>query len=109
MIIFLCIIIKPIYSTSKYIGVSSEKENNTWRVVIYVGKEAKFGGRFDNELDAAKRVNQMCDEFKLERKNPEVNGIPNLKRLNKWRATIYVKRKAKYGGFLKVHWKQLTE
>jgi len=65
--------------TSKYIGVSFNKKSKKWRAVIYFQKQAKDGGDYGNELDAAKKVNQMCDELKIKRKNPEVDAMPTPK------------------------------
>ena len=32
---------------------------------------------FKDELDAGKRVNQLCKELEIPLKNPEISGIPN--------------------------------
>ena len=34
----------------------------------------QYGGLFVNELDAAKRVNQLCDEFGIKQKNSGINS-----------------------------------
>jgi len=44
-----------------------------------VNKKRYYGGYFDEQIEAAKRVNQLCDELGIPRKNPEVNAIPNPK------------------------------
>ena len=36
-----------------------------------------YGGNFNDELDAAKRVNQLCEETGNTAKNPEISGLPN--------------------------------
>ena len=36
-----------------------------------------YGGYFNDELDAAKKVNQWCDELGINVKNPGINGVPN--------------------------------
>ena len=41
------------------------------------GQKQKYGGRFNDELDAAKKVNQLCEEFGIPQKNPTIIGIPN--------------------------------
>ena len=43
-------------------------------------KQKKYeGGHYDNEIDAAKRVNQLCDGLEIERKNPGVDATPTPK------------------------------
>ena len=37
----------------------------------------KYGGIFDDELDAAKRVNLLCEEHGITAKNPEISEVPN--------------------------------
>jgi len=103
---------KPIKNgcTSQYRGVSWSKDRKRWKVTV------KFEGKHNasyhvNEVDAAKRVNQVCDELGIERKNPEVDAMPNkeikdgmtsqytgvcLKKDQKrWTATIYFKHQRK--------------
>jgi hypothetical protein len=64
--------------TSKYKGVSWLKERKKWRVQIRLkGEKPKYGGIFRNELDAAKEVNQLCEELGIPPKNPEINAILN--------------------------------
>merc|ERR1711964_347581 len=78
-----------------------------------MGGKAKYGGLFHDEIDSAKRVNQLCEEFEISPKNPEVTGVPtaNIKTKSsqfngvywkqcdkKWIAKIYVNGNAKYGG-----------
>ena len=63
--------------SSKYKGVNWVKKSRKWRAYIYLGDSFKQGGTYNNQLEAAKRVNQMCDEFKIKRKNPDVNASPN--------------------------------
>merc|ERR1712034_240774 len=43
--------------TSQYIGVGWSQ--NKWYARLYVNGKQNFGGNFRNELDAAKRVNQL--------------------------------------------------
>ena len=63
------------HSTSKYIGVTWHTAAKKWRACVCIKKKKLEGGKYKNELDAAKRVNQMCDELGIERKNPKVNGL----------------------------------
>jgi len=66
--------------TSKYKGVSYHRETGKWDVRVSVkGEKQKYGGRLDDELDAAKRVNEICKDFGIPLKNPEISAIPNQK------------------------------
>ena len=38
-----------------------------------------YGGTFDYEIDAVKKVNQLCDELGIERKNPAIDAMPSEK------------------------------
>ena len=63
--------------TSQYKGVSFHKESGKWYAFFRstAGKK-KFCGSFNDELDAAKQVNQLCEEMKITPKNPEILGMP---------------------------------
>jgi len=75
IITFLCVILT--HASSKYQGVTWSKRDGQWKTSVYLGsKQCKCGAQYDNELDAAKRVNQICDELKIERKNPDVDAMP---------------------------------
>jgi len=67
--------------TSKYKGVYWEQLPKKWRACLYLQKGKKrfdeFGGYFNDELDAAKKVNQLCEEMEIPYKNPEILGIPH--------------------------------
>merc|ERR1711925_53139 len=41
------------------------------------GQKPKYGGIFDDELDAAKRVNQLCGELGIPPQNPTISAMPN--------------------------------
>ena len=41
------------------------------------GYKQKYGGLFYDELDAAKRVNQLCKELEIPLQNPGITGEPN--------------------------------
>jgi len=102
--------------TSKYKGVYYHKQTGTWCVLVCVkGQKQKYGGRFNDELDAAKRVNQLCEELKMPLKNPGIAGMPNQqskkkkktsqykgvfwhKSCGKWYADLCIKGEKKYGG-----------
>merc|ERR1711925_64605 len=63
---------------SRYKGVYWHKQTEKWYVLIYPkGKNRKYGGTFKDELDAGKRVNQICEELRIPLQNPGINAIPN--------------------------------
>jgi len=112
VIIFLSVILTN--STSKYKGVNWVKRCNQWRASIILEKKFKQGGMYDDELDAAKRVNQMCDEFQIKRKNPNIDASPQPKIKHgiseykgvfyhvgnsKWAVDFKVNKKRHYGGY----------
>merc|ERR1711925_52677 len=41
------------------------------------GEKQKAGGYFHDELEAGKKVNQLCEEFGIPLRNPEISTIPN--------------------------------
>jgi hypothetical protein len=53
--------------TSKFVGVS--RNQGKWLAQV----KNKNGGRYDNERDAAMRVNLLCDMFMIPRKNPSID------------------------------------
>jgi len=64
--------------TSQYKGVHWHKENKKWVVKFHLnGQAQKYGGSFNKEMDAAKKVNQLCIELGISEKNPGINGMPN--------------------------------
>ena len=64
--------------TSSYKGVDWHKQRKMWRVRICIkGEEPKYGGIFKDELDAAKRANQLCQELGILLQNPEISAMPN--------------------------------
>jgi len=63
--------------TSQYKGVDWNKQNKLWRASVYSKRgKLNFGGHFKKELDAAKRVNQLCEELRIPPHNPTISGIP---------------------------------
>jgi len=106
--------------TSQYKGVSWHRGRKRWYVLIYLkGQKPKYGGMFKDELDAAKRVNQLCEEFGIPPQNPTISAIPNEqcqkkektsqykgvtwhKQRKKWYVRICIKgEEPKYGGIFK--------
>jgi len=69
--------------TSQYKGVSFHSENGKWYAFLHLkaGKK-KFGGSFNDELEAAKRVNQLCEELGIALQNPGVIEVLNLQSLH---------------------------
>ena len=64
--------------TSQYKGVSYYKYTGKWQAVLSPkGQRPKYGGRFNDELDAAKRVNQLCENFGIPQQNPGISTTPN--------------------------------
>jgi len=64
--------------TSQYIGVYWNKQNNKWGAQIsFKNGNTLFGGYFNDELDAVKRVNQLCEESGINAKNPNISKVPN--------------------------------
>jgi len=105
---------------SQYKGVYWSKQIGKWYVLIFPkGQKPKYGGRFKDELEAAKGVNQLCEELGIPLKNPKISAIPNQqyqkkektsqfkgvtwhKKMNKWYAQVFLKRgQQKCGGYFK--------
>merc|ERR1712034_41281 len=64
--------------TSQYKGVAWNRDRKKWYVLMYLkGEKLKYGGTFCDELDAAKRVNQICEELGIPQQNPTISAIPN--------------------------------
>jgi len=60
-------------TTSKFIGVSWEKDIKKWKTNVSHKKKKYCGGYFDIEEHAAMKVNLFCDECEIKRKNPMIN------------------------------------
>merc|ERR1712034_55068 len=74
------ILYKKQEKTSQYTGVSWHKKSKRWHVLIHLnGGKKKYGGYFSDELDAGKRVNQLCEELGIPIQNPTINTttVPN--------------------------------
>ena len=68
---------------SEYKGVYWHKQRKRWYVLIYPkGQKRKYGGIYKDELDAAKRVNQLCDKLEISPQNPGISSIPNQQQVN---------------------------
>merc|ERR1711925_22657 len=64
--------------TSKYNGVSWDKDKKKWRTQFMYNKKTYYGGYFDNEEQAAMEVNLLCDKNGMERKNPMIDQETNV-------------------------------
>ena len=63
-------------STSNYVGVSWNEKRELWQAKFYFnGKTSK--SYFENELDAAREINQLCENMGIPSKNFELLEIPN--------------------------------
>jgi len=102
--------------TSKFTGVSWNKDCNKWQVQLNHNKTKYCGGYFDHEEHAAMKVNLICDKIEIERKNSMINinldGIqkaPNKtskyigviwnKHCKKWRVQLVHNKKKLCGGY----------
>ena len=64
--------------TSQYKGVAWNKGRKKWFVLIKPkGHNSKYGGYFKDELDAAKRANQLCEQLGIPLQNPKISIIAN--------------------------------
>ena len=56
------------------------KQVKKWCVQVAVkGEKTQRGGYFIDELDAGKRVNQLCEEFGIPPQNSTISATPNKK------------------------------
>jgi len=75
--------------TSQYKGVYWHRARRRWCVKLCLkGGNSKSGGYFKNEQNAAKRVNQLCDEVGIPQKNPGMIKISNEQSLHDEYETI---------------------
>ena len=69
-------------TTSQYRGVFYHKQTRKWGALVSLkGQKKMYGGIFKYELDAAKRVNEICEELGTPRQNPKICTITNLQYL----------------------------
>jgi len=103
------------HSTSKYAGVSWLEKRKRWQAQLVHKKKKRFGGLFKKEKHAAMKVNLLCDEFGIKRKNPMIDLQPDAiqqvqnstsiytgvcwdNNVKKWRVQFMHKQKQYYGG-----------
>jgi len=88
--------------TSQYKGVYWHRGTRKWRVLLcFDGQKQKYGGLFKYELDAAKKVNQLCEELGIPLQNPETSAIPNEQ--------YQVQKKEKTSQYKGVSWHKCTK
>merc|ERR1712034_272400 len=64
---------------SQYKGVTWHKQKEKWYVQFKTKGEIKYGGYFNDELDAATKVNQLCEKLGIPLQNPEMVAMTNQK------------------------------
>jgi len=76
--------------TSQYKGVYWHKKSGKWKTQLSIKRQSpKYGGCFNDELDAAKRVNQLCEEIRISQKNPGIGAVPNPQAQTKQKTSQY--------------------
>jgi len=102
--------------TSKYHGVSWNNNDKKWQTELMHKKKKYYGGYFDNEEHAAMKVNILCDNCEIRRKNLTIDidlhaiqkiqnttsnyiGVSWLKDRKKWLATLTHNKMKYYGGY----------
>merc|ERR1712034_272720 len=76
--------------TSQYKGVYWHRQTEKWYALISLkGQKQKFGGSFKDELDAAKRVNQVCEKLGIPPQNLAISTRSNQKYEKKEKTSQY--------------------
>jgi hypothetical protein len=67
---------------SQYDGVFWNKGIGRWyvQIILLTGIEPEYFGSFDDEKEAGKKVNQICEKHGIPLKNPGIGTIPNQQR-----------------------------
>ena len=55
------------------------KKSKRWVAYIIVDNKRYYGGCFQEELEAVKKVNQLCDELGVKQKNPDFDPMSKRK------------------------------
>merc|ERR1711925_40535 len=63
--------------TSKYTGVCWNTRDKKWVVQLKYNKKLYYGGYFDDEEQAAMKVNLLCDKYEIKRKNSKIEIEPD--------------------------------
>jgi len=102
--------------TSIYHGVCWHKDAKKWRASLMHNKKSYLGGFFDNEEQAAMKVNLLCDKNGIQRKNAMIiikpdamqqapnqtsqyNGVCWHKATKKWRVQLMHNKKRYFCGY----------
>merc|ERR1712034_264991 len=77
-------------NVSQYNGVYWNNQMGKWyaKIILKEGKK-KYGGTFKDELDAAKKVNQLCEELGIPPRNPTITAIPKQQYQKKEKSSQY--------------------
>merc|ERR1712034_62656 len=62
-------------NTSQYKGVYWSKEREKWYVQLFLNAKRQYGGFFNDERDAAKRVNELCEKWGIPPQNPAISAM----------------------------------
>jgi len=68
----------PRKQDSKYYEVYWDTKRNKLRVNISTDGTLTCAGFFDDEIDAAKRVNQLCEKYDIAAKYPEISRTSSI-------------------------------
>jgi len=100
--------------TSQFKGVHWNKERQKWQAQLGISEgEIKYGGVFNDETDAAKRVNELCEKCKIPSQNPEISALPTqqyqkhhgeVKLLEQCLKRIKYKKSQKTSQYYGVYW-----
>jgi len=84
---------------SQYKAVYYNKHTCKWSVLVHLkGQKSKYGGSFTDELDAAKRVNQVCEEMNIPLRNPGIIGMSNQehKKTSQYKGVVWHKSSGRW-------------
>jgi len=98
--------------SSDYNSVQKKQSKNgiRWRAGFFIDGKWHGCGTFDTEIEAARAVNEKCDELGIPRKNPDVpdsnpkketskyNGVYWIEENQKWKGSIYHEKRQIYCG-----------
>ena len=84
--------------TSKYFGVFWNSNNKKWQAQLKHNRKQYYGTLFDNEEHAAMKINLLCDQYGIKRKNStidiELHVNPNV--IHTLSIIPYTTRQSKY-------------
>jgi len=101
--------------TSKYTGVSWNKQRGKWNANLIHNKKKYYGGFYKNKEHAAMNVNLLCDKCHIKRKNLMIDielpvqnhtsiysGVSWHKNKKQWQARLRNEGIEYYGGFFDI-------